>query len=83
MTMIGDPMTGRDSEMEVIRRALSGVGHKSGAVIVGSAGVGKTRLAREVLSRAEASGERHRPRKRCRHCIDSRPHRLRGLGHVP
>jgi DNA-binding NarL/FixJ family response regulator len=58
MTMIGDPLTGRDSEMEAIRRALSGVGNKSGAVIVGSAGVGKTRLAREVMSRAEASGER-------------------------
>ncbi|HTZ14600.1 MAG TPA: LuxR C-terminal-related transcriptional regulator [Mycobacterium sp.] len=58
MTMIGDPLTGRDSEMEAIRRALSGAGNKSGAVIVGSAGVGKTRLAREVLTRAEASGER-------------------------
>jgi DNA-binding NarL/FixJ family response regulator len=58
MTMIGDPLTGRDSEIEAIRRALSGVGNKSGAVIVGSAGVGKTRLAREVMSRAEASGER-------------------------
>ncbi|HZC09734.1 MAG TPA: AAA family ATPase, partial [Mycobacterium sp.] len=56
--MTGDPLTGRDSEMEVIRRALSGLGNKSGAVIVGSAGVGKTRLAREVMSRAEASGER-------------------------
>jgi DNA-binding NarL/FixJ family response regulator len=58
MTMLGDPLTGRDSEMEAIRRALSGAGSKCGAVIVGSAGVGKTRLAREVLSRAEASGER-------------------------
>lgn len=56
--MISDPLTGRDSEMEAIRRALSGAGNKCGAVIVGSAGVGKTRLAREVLSRAEASGER-------------------------
>ena len=58
MTMTGDPLTGRDSEMEVIHRALSGAGNKSGAVIVGPAGVGKTRLAREVLSRAEASGQR-------------------------
>src|SRR6516225_5808894 len=58
MTMIGDPLTGRASEMEAIRRALSGAGNKSGAVIVGSAGVGKTRLAREVMSRAEALGER-------------------------
>jgi len=58
MTMIGDPLTGRDSEMEVIHRALSGAGNKGGAVIVGPAGVGKTRLAREVLTRAEASGQR-------------------------
>src|ERR1700761_5170258 len=56
--MTGDPLTGRDSEIEVIHRALSGVGNKSGAVIVGAAGVGKTRLAREVLIRAEASGQR-------------------------
>lgn len=54
----GDPLTGRDSELGVIRRALSGVGNYSGVVIVGAAGVGKTRLAREVLARAEASGER-------------------------
>jgi DNA-binding NarL/FixJ family response regulator len=54
----GDPLTGRDSELADIRRALSGVGNYSGAVIVGAAGVGKTRLAREVLARAEASGER-------------------------
>jgi DNA-binding NarL/FixJ family response regulator len=54
----GDPLTGRDSELDAIRRALSGVGNYSGVVIVGAAGVGKTRLAREVLGRAEASGER-------------------------
>jgi DNA-binding CsgD family transcriptional regulator len=54
----GDPLTGRDSELVSIRRALSGVGNYSGVVIVGAAGVGKTRLAREVLARAEASGER-------------------------
>ncbi len=54
----GDPLTGRDSELGVIRRALSGVGNYSGVVIVGAAGVGKTRLAREVLARAQASGER-------------------------
>jgi DNA-binding CsgD family transcriptional regulator/tetratricopeptide (TPR) repeat protein len=54
----GDPLTGRDNELDAIRRALSKVGDYSGAVIVGAAGVGKTRLAREVLARAEASGER-------------------------
>jgi len=53
-----DPLTGRDNELAAIRRALSGVGNYSGAVIIGAAGVGKTRLAREVLARAEASGER-------------------------
>ncbi|HUH71386.1 MAG TPA: AAA family ATPase, partial [Mycobacterium sp.] len=53
-----DPLTGRDSELAAIRRALSGVGNVSGVVIAGAAGVGKTWLAREVLARAEASGER-------------------------
>ena len=53
-----DPLTGRDSELGIIRRALSGTGKHSGVVIAGAAGVGKTRLAREVLRRAEASGER-------------------------
>ncbi|MBV8179374.1 MAG: AAA family ATPase [Mycobacterium sp.] len=54
----GDPLTGRDNELAFIGRALSGVGNHSGAVIVGAAGVGKTRLAREVLAHAKASGER-------------------------
>jgi ATP/maltotriose-dependent transcriptional regulator MalT len=54
----GDPLTGRENELDAIRRALSRVGNYSGAVIVGPAGVGKTRLAHEVLARAEASGER-------------------------
>ena len=58
MTVSGDPLTGRDSELDVIHRALSGVGKYSGAVVVGAAGVGKTRLAHEVLARAQASGER-------------------------
>lgn len=57
--MIGaEPQTGRDSELGVIRRALSGTGKQAGVVIVGPAGVGKTWLAREVLRRAEATGER-------------------------
>ncbi len=54
----GEPLTGRDSELSTIRRALRGVGSRSGIVIVGPAGVGKTSLAREVLSQAAASGER-------------------------
>ena len=54
----GAPLAGRDGEMATIRRALSGGSKNSGVVIVGAAGVGKTRLAREVLTRAEATGER-------------------------
>ena len=56
--MTGDLLTGRDSELVAIRRALSGTGTYSGVVICGAAGVGKTRLAREVLARAQAAGER-------------------------
>ncbi len=54
----GEPLTGRKSELHTIRRALNGPGGYSGVIIVGDAGVGKTRLAREVLKRAETSGER-------------------------
>ena len=54
----GDPLTGREDELAFIGRALSGVGNYSGVVIVGAPGVGKTRLAREVLTRAHASGDR-------------------------
>jgi DNA-binding CsgD family transcriptional regulator len=56
----GDPLTGRDKELAVVSRALSGNGKYpcAGAVIAGAAGVGKTRLAREVLDRAETAGER-------------------------
>lgn len=56
--MTSDLLTGRDSELGVIRRALSGAGNVCGVVICGAAGVGKTRLAREVLARARAAGER-------------------------
>lgn len=53
-----DPLTGREDELKAILRALNAVSSYSGVVIVGAAGVGKTRLAREVLARAKASGER-------------------------
>lgn len=54
----GDPLTGRDDELAFIRRALHAGGRHAGVVIVGAAGVGKTRLAREVLARAKTGGER-------------------------
>lgn len=54
----GEPLTGRDSELAEIRRALAGVGKYAGVVISGAPGVGKTRLAREVLARATAAGDR-------------------------
>jgi DNA-binding CsgD family transcriptional regulator len=53
----GEALTGRDDELALVRRALSGAGNHSGVVIAGAAGVGKTWLAREALRRAEASGE--------------------------
>ncbi|HEV7419613.1 MAG TPA: LuxR family transcriptional regulator [Mycobacterium sp.] len=54
----GDALTGRDSELVTLRRALSGVGNFAGVVIAGAAGVGKTRLARELLAQAASSGTR-------------------------
>lgn len=54
----GDTLTGRDRELAFIRRALSKAGKGSGVAIVGAPGVGKTRLAREVLGRATAGGQR-------------------------
>src|SRR6202012_4504120 len=53
-----EPLTGRDSELGLIRRALSSGGNTSGVVIAGPAGVGKTWLAREGLGGAESLGER-------------------------
>jgi DNA-binding CsgD family transcriptional regulator/tetratricopeptide (TPR) repeat protein len=50
-------LTGRDGELTLIRRALAGIGGYAGIAIVGPAGVGKTRLAREVISHAAAAGE--------------------------
>ncbi|MGV0849517.1 LuxR C-terminal-related transcriptional regulator [Mycolicibacterium phlei] len=55
----GAPLAGRDGELTTIRRTLSGGNNsRSGVVIVGAPGVGKTRLAREVLGLAERAGER-------------------------
>lgn len=49
------PLTGRDDEMRLIEDAIF-ASDSSGIVISGAAGVGKSRLAREALSSAEAKG---------------------------
>ena len=51
-------LAGREEELAAIRRALGGPTGRHGVLIVGSAGVGKTRLAREALSHAAAAGHR-------------------------
>jgi DNA-binding CsgD family transcriptional regulator/tetratricopeptide (TPR) repeat protein len=51
-------LAGREEELAAIRRALGGPGTHHGVLIVGNAGVGKTRLAREAISHAAASGHR-------------------------
>jgi len=56
----GDALTGRDSELTAMRRALGGTGNLAGVVIAGAAGVGKTRLAREQLAQAATTGVRTR-----------------------
>ena len=52
----GGALTGRDTELAELRRALGGVGKYAGVVIAGAAGVGKTRLARELIGRTAATG---------------------------
>jgi DNA-binding CsgD family transcriptional regulator len=49
------PLAGRDDELRAIDETL-GSGHASGVVLVGEAGVGKTRLVREALDRWSATG---------------------------
>ncbi|MGV9803829.1 LuxR C-terminal-related transcriptional regulator [Mycobacterium sp. NPDC003449] len=51
-------LAGREQELAAIRRAIGGPGGHHGVLIVGTAGVGKTRLAREAISHAAASGHR-------------------------
>jgi DNA-binding NarL/FixJ family response regulator len=50
-------LTGRSDELATIRRVLHGSKH-CGVMIVGPAGVGKTALARQVLSQAATTGDR-------------------------
>lgn len=49
------PLVGRIEELELLEAALAG-GQWRGAVVTGAAGVGKTRLARELLARAHFTG---------------------------
>lgn len=49
------PLVGRDEELSLIEERLSAETPRS-VVIAGPAGVGKTRLATELLARAEAAG---------------------------
>jgi DNA-binding CsgD family transcriptional regulator len=48
------PLVGRHAELETLAVALGDT--RAGVVLAGAAGVGKTRLAREALARAEAAG---------------------------
>src|SRR2546427_3083967 len=48
------PLLGREAELGHVAEAIAA--GRSGVVLVGSAGVGKTRLAREAIGRAKESG---------------------------
>jgi len=50
------PLIGREAELRHVAEALAG-GTAGGVVIAGSAGVGKTRLAREAAELAAARGD--------------------------
>ena len=49
------PLVGRQAELEALSAALADTS-AGGVVLAGAAGIGKTRLARETLARAEAAG---------------------------
>ena len=49
------PLVGRSEELQVIREAIAAP-DRSGVVVCGAAGVGKSRIAREALSVAESRG---------------------------
>lgn len=49
-------MTGRAEELRLVDAAILGTSGHGGVAVVGPAGVGKSRLAREVIASAEARG---------------------------
>ena len=49
------PLVGRQAELEVLSAVLADT-PAGGVVLAGEAGIGKTRMAREALARAEAAG---------------------------
>lgn len=55
----GNTLAGRDTELAALRRTLSGAGNVAGVVIAGPAGVGKTRLARELVQTATPGTRTH------------------------
>lgn len=55
-TMLGWPLTGRAEELNIIAEVLSGTAECAGVAIAGLAGVGKTRLVREVVAAAAERG---------------------------
>src|SRR2546423_12386508 len=50
----GWPLLGREAELAHLMEAIAA--GRPGVVLAGASGVGKTRLAREALARAEAAG---------------------------
>ena len=55
--MAGDwPLVGRDEELHVIGASLTSIDDCGGVVIAGAAGVGKSRLAREAVSKIDPDG---------------------------
>src|ERR1700754_5019895 len=50
----GWPLVGRNEELGFVAELLTG--RATGVVVAGTAGVGKTRFAREVVAEAEARG---------------------------
>ncbi|MGI5285447.1 ATP-binding protein [Nonomuraea polychroma] len=52
------PLFGRDAELKALVELFDGVGHRSGVLVQGEAGVGKSALVAEAVSAASAAGLR-------------------------